>query len=125
MKIYLALILFICISNAAYCQNYLSNGFANIRAKSYTDLKGAILDMNRIIESNPSDSAYFFRGLLKSRNQDFDGSIEDLKQSLTLNAHNADAYILLAGVYQRRGSFLLFSIPNLGICDYDSSEYIT
>ena len=61
----------------------------------FGDTKGAISDMDKVIEMNPNYfNAYYNRGNLKSRIGDWNGAIKDLNEAIKMTPYLPYAFFL-------------------------------
>ena len=67
------------------------------------NLAGALADYNTAIRLDPSCNAYLYRGKMRQQMGDWQGSIDDFVQALTINPQDLQLLVSLAQAYAARG----------------------
>jgi len=84
------------------------------------ELDKAVAAYSEAIRLDPEwGDAYFFRGSVYARKDDFDRAVADFTRAIRLNPKDADAYNRRASAYDRKGE------PGKAAADYSKAEQLT
>jgi tetratricopeptide (TPR) repeat protein len=94
---------------------YFNSGLAKFKVSHY-DVT-ILEDFNKAIKIDPKNAqAYFYRGLYKRYNRDYDGGLADIDRAISLNPLYTEAYL-------ERGMIKYYSYDNAGaIADLTKAE---